>query len=711
MRRTLLPYAAAAGLVVVLSLAALASALSAGGLLEPRAFEPSGSPTARPSRGAETLSRTGRLAYWRTEPTGEHQLWVANVDGTQRRPLARIDRSSRVSFMRWSPDGGAIAYLDEGRAAVVLTLDGARVELPLPADVQRSGGRFIDLAWSTDGRKLAATARDASGQTSDVLVASAAGGEWRNATGLGNAFLGEWISGDDFLVQTLGGLVAVAAADGTRLRPLAGTTATSPIFGDDGRIYFLAGRIAPTVRDQTVPVINAAGARVWSTTIDGDLQPETSGTYDDVRLAGRWADGRYLAYAGASVALAFLGPSGPELLSSSVGVVERVVLSADRRTAIAFSGARIIRYDLGRPDAPTVLLDGVLQADAWFPRTVVPARASPSPSPVTAPPARYAFALAGLLWVTDATGETRAIRRLQGAGDERSFRRVGAAPLPQWSPGGERLLYFDFPSGFAGAVYITAPNGSAPVRLSDADATGPWPAWTADGNVALATLVSSRDSASFGADGEVRVVTASGARVATFRGREVAIGGGRTFLIDNGKLDPTAQTRAGHAIVEVLADGARRTITDASALAAAARSVAPVAAPQQLSALSASADGTYLAVRLSSANASGPVAFLIVRASDGAPTLVMPGQLVSDIRWSPAGHLVGLTTGLAAIRDAAAPAEPLASQTDGRFAGWSPDGTWFYVARDAGLFAYPVAGGVRSGRLSPIGVPVSAARP
>ena len=42
----------------------------------------------------------------------------------------------------------------------------------------------------------------------------------------------------------------------------------------------------------------------------------------------------------------------------------------------------------------------------------------------------------------------------------------------------------------------------------------------------------------------------------------------------------------------------------------------------------------------------------------------------------------------------------------GRFAGWSPDGKWFYVARDTGLYAQPLAGGELV-RISALGVPVS----
>ncbi len=52
----------------------------------------------------------------------------------------------------------------------------------------------------------------------------------------------------------------------------------------------------------------------------------------------------------------------------------------------------------------------------------------------------------------------------------------------------------------------------------------------------------------------------------------------------------------------------------------------------------------------------------------------------------------------------------VATVGEGRFAGWSPDGDRFYVARDSGLYAVPLAGGDPVW-LSALGVPVSAVRP
>jgi len=118
MRRSLAPYAITATLVVVVSIAVLAGALATGGLLEERVVaDASPAPTA--TRAPVELSRAGRITYWRTDPSGGNQLWVANIDGSQRRAIAKTDALSGVTATRWSPDGesiGKAAHLGPCRA-------------------------------------------------------------------------------------------------------------------------------------------------------------------------------------------------------------------------------------------------------------------------------------------------------------------------------------------------------------------------------------------------------------------------------------------------------------------------------------------------------------------------------------------------------------------------------------------------------------------
>lgn len=706
MRRSLAPYAITAALVVVVSIAVLASALATGGLLEER-IGANASPTPTTTRAPIELSRAGRIAYWRTDPSGGNQLWVANIDGGQRRAIAKTDALSGVTATRWSPDGESIAYLDRGGQSVaVQRLDGSHVDLPLPPALVTAASRFIDLDWSTDSRSLAATQRDAGSQETDVYVALVTGGVWRNVTLLRNAFLSQWISADELLVHTGNGLIAVQRVDGSRLRPLTAQVATSPFLADDGRVYYFAGQVSPAVRDATVPVINAGQARVWSLTLDGgDIRQETAQAYDDVRLVARWPDGRFVVHQGASTALAFLANGQPPI-DTTLGVVDRVAFSPDRRTAIGLTGTRIFRYDTAQPATPVVLLSDVVQPDAWYPQTVTIARSSPAPA-AARPTGRYTFALGGLLWAMDATGGVRLLRQLQAS--DVDLRPLSGVAIPQWSPRGDRILYFDLLArSFAGAVFVTDVTGTGG-RLSDQDPAGPFPAWTPDGNVAYTDLVGTFGSAGFGADGEVRIVTpTNGTRVTTYHAREVAFGGGKTYLIDNGKVNVPLQTGTDHAILETTPTGTRTVATAASLSAGTQFGAAQQLL--QLSMLGSSADGAFLSVRMSPATASVGFIFAVIRAADGAPTLQVPGQDVADIRWSPNGHLTGMTlANIPVVRDADTGAI-VASATSGRFAGWSPDGKWFYVARDTGLYAQLLSGG-EPVRISALGVPVSTTTP
>jgi hypothetical protein len=309
------------------------------------------------------------------------------------------------------------------------------------------------------------------------------------------------------------------------------------------------------------------------------------------------------------------------------------------------------------------------------------------------------------VWATDAQGTPRRIATLDT--DDRSLRRLSGSAIPQWSPLGDRILYFDVRgNSFAGTALVADLSGVTR-RMGDPQlAVDPFPTWTPDGYVAYAILSGSRDSATFGADGQLFIaLPSSGGSVAQYAGREAAFGGGKTYLIDNGRT-LTAQTRVDHAVLEVTGAATRRTVVTAPVLGTRA---AAVSGPLQLSALGASADGATLSVRINPVTGSTGFFYVFFQAADGKPTLVLPGESVSDVRWSPKGHLVGMTIGRPIVRDAET-GIVVATAGEGRFAGWSPDGSWFYVARDTGLFAVPLAGGDPV-RIFAFGVPVSATAP
>jgi hypothetical protein len=195
--------------------------------------------------------------------------------------------------------------------------------------------------------------------------------------------------------------------------------------------------------------------------------------------------------------------------------------------------------------------------------------------------------------------------------------------------------------------------------------------------------------------------------VTTYHAREVAFGGGKTYLIDNGKLNLPLQTRTEHSILESTPTGTRTVATTADLSAGTQFGVTPLL---QLSMLGSSADGTILSVRISPAVGNVGFIFATFRASDGQLKIQAPGQAIADFRWAPSGHLAGMTLGNIPVVQDADTGMIVASATSGRFAGWSPDGTWFYVARETGLYAQLLSGGDPV-RISPLGVSVSTTTP
>ncbi|HYK97041.1 MAG TPA: hypothetical protein VEU77_01480, partial [Candidatus Acidoferrales bacterium] len=91
---------------------------------------------------------------------------------------------------------------------------------------------------------------------------------------------------------------------------------------------------------------------------------------------------------------------------------------------------------------------------------------------------------------------------------------------------------------------------------------------------------------------------------------------------------------------------------------------------------------------------------------------------ITDESWMPGGRLVGYTITTtqpgssprqrAVVRDA--DTGDVVLEQDGRFAGWSPDGAWTYLAKSDGLYARRLAGG-EAVRFSSLGVFVSTTKP
>lgn len=319
-------------------------------------------------RAAPALSATGRLAYWRQNPAGAFVLSAANFDGSGARPLLTLPpNASRPFGTRWTGDGKAVSYVSD-LGITVVTLDGVRSEFDLPAATRDAGFRVVDQRWSPSGAKVAATVFRSTDGKSDVFLATRDRRDFTRPADLGTAFAADWLNEDEVLFESTSGAIGTVREDG-RVRKLVDQTGASPLL-ENGRIFFLAGPITFTGDASGIFVNNPS---VWSVGVDGTgaRREDRLGVGGDLRLDGRWPDGRYLVHVFRDSTQWLAGTRLISLTSSTL--LRRVVVSADRRSAIGFGGARLVRIDLARgltPDesAFVVLLDGIVGADAWVPR-------------------------------------------------------------------------------------------------------------------------------------------------------------------------------------------------------------------------------------------------------------------------------------------------------------------------------------------------------
>ena len=727
--RGLLPYALVSALVVVASVVAIV--VSTGSTPADPTAAATASPTAAASASRQAvtdLSATGRLAYWRAEPNGDHLLWVANADNSRRRSVAKTDTPNAVAKTKWSVDGNSIAYVEGGIRLVVVRIDGATTtSYTLAPELRADSYRIVDHRFSPSGTRIAATVQRQTGSQSDVYVA-AANGTWTRITTVEDAIAGDWLDEDELLVQTTGGVISAVRATGTnQFRPLTGLQASSPVVGSDGRIHFLAGRVTQFA-GATETFVFAAAANVWSMTADGtDVRRELAPPdQDSLRLDGTWSTG-YLYHRGTNPAQLVIG-SIPILLPSNAGLIERIAVSPDKRYAIGFAGTTVVRVDItpaGLAPNAVLLLGSIDSGDVWFPRTVPLARAAVTPR-VDAPAVRYVFALGGNVWTMGPDGVASILRT--GVSNAQTQRRF-IIPLPQWSPAGDRILTVESLGTGASALQlipVTIDRAGKVTRLTALSSVAPAVTWSPDGSqiAAVALPASSQDPSILQSELTVRVMSAEGAPGQAIPGREVAWAKPGLFVLTNGTIRASDRARDEQAI-ELWAGTQKRTVTTAARIIGDARAQAPSATKgiTSVSNITAASDGTFAAVRVTFLGTTATPFLVLLRASDGAATQYVLGDRIADEAWSPARALIGYTNTVGGLGIPGSPTEskPVATvrdpatgtvlaEVDGRFAGWSPDGAWFYVATSGGLYTRQLAGGAPV-RVSGVGVPVSITKP
>ena len=698
--RGLVPYAIAAVLVAAGSSLAVVSTVHHVAT-DSRATA-SITPTPSGARAAD-LSRVSRLAFWR-----DGKLWISNLDGSLRRSIASTEDIRRVSLTRWTSDGAAVAFVDAGFAITVVTQDGTRTDVGLPFDLRVAGYRIADLRWSPDGRRAAVTLLRPNDGRSDAFVVDLdqAKPAFARATTLEDLFASDWISNEEFLAYTATGVIGIVKAQGQdQVRLLTGATGVSPVIGPEGRVHFLVGRVSLS-RDPSLAYVTVVRASPWSAATDGsDVRRESSWEVSDIRLDARLPDGHYLVHRGSTAPIATV-TDDVQNLPANAGVIERVRVSPDGRSAYGFTPERIVRIDLtklGPPaatqaanDAVTVFLDTSGEADVWFPPRLSLARGGER-SPA-APAARYAFQLGGHVWQMEG-GVASLVR-------PGPLARRTPTPTPRWAPGGEHVLVLEQAGPSASPSTLTAlaidRSGTA-TRLTGSVGAGRSFAWSPTG-AEIAIAVDKRGVSGLASDAqlEIRFFDPSGrATRAALAASEVAWTPSGIYLLADGTVQ------------RVVGDAPARAIVAKDRLVNDPRAEPSRVVASSLGGLDAAADGSLVSVRLQLQDAAATNrSYVVLIGADGAPVQYLRGDNLSDAAWSPAKALLGYTLDVRTTSERAvvfSPADGKAIATaDGRFAGWSPDGQWYFVGRVTGLFAYRVSGGDPV-RVGPVGLPMSAA--
>jgi hypothetical protein len=516
------------------------------------------------------------------------------------------------------------------------------------------------------------------------------------------------------------------AAGRDQLRPLTGLTGATPLLADDGRIHFLAGRVAP-LGTSTDTLVYSSFSSIYSMTADGeDLRREpVTLDPDNFRLDGQWPGG-YLLHRGTNPAQLAIAKGGIDL-PTTAGLIERLQASSDKKFAIGFAGTNLVHLDIaptGATGSAVVLLGAVSQGDAWFPRTA--SLASLTPAHVDVPAARYVFALGKHLWSMGTDGAPTLLRASNA--NAQTLSRF-TLPPPTWSPAGDRVLTTESLSSGAFAfqlIAVSIARDGTVHRYTTPSSISPGPTWSPDGTQLLVVSLpaASTDPIVLNSDLSLSVIdTVSGTVARAIPGREGVWTKAGIVVLSNGTVRASDRARDGQAL-EIWSGTQSRQITTIATLVAplfagaepTAQTPLTVRGITQTVGLSASPDGAYLAVHLNFLGAAPSSIFTLVRASDGTATMIGSGAAVSDEAWASTSRYIGYT------QTAAAPgAEPHATVRDastgvvtmdlaGRFAGWSPDGLWVYIARADGLYARRLAGG-DAVRFSSIGVVLSATKP
>lgn len=677
------------------------------------------------------LSPTGRLAYWRPSPGDEQELWVADLEGHRRFPIATMPKKTDPELTRWSPDGDSVAWHADGEVHVV-RLDRTRATVSVPEDLRESRWRPVVLEWSPDSGRLAATLRPAGGMgnEADVFLAELdrTATTWRRLTRTGDSLVSQWLDDGKLLVETTSATVGVLSIGGREpMRPISAMSLVSPRIGPDGRIWAFGGRRA----GQGLFSGPVAAGTVWSMTVDGDdVRRMSSVERDQGRLHAFLPDGRPLI--GVPGAIFVVGDEAV-LFPWRTGGVRRVVVAQDGRHTVALTETRILRAHVVRiprslgsladtSDATSVVLDGVRAPDVWFPSRPIPLARS---GRTAGPREQLLFTLARTLWRLGPDGDIRPV--LANAADQ--WGNASAVSADGRVIAASTNVRRTSDGRYEPHTVIVDTDGAWRTSLSGYAPPG---AWSHDGS----RLLLSRSDGGTGRWWLDEVETETWATVARYergRGAFTAVG---LALVGEGRPHPAAGqsgwARVGQPLEVVTATGRRR-ITDADTLVRHPLAVDLLSArgPDSdllpaITDVRPSPSGSHALVSLALVGADGGHRSglqLLIDASTGeplAPIRAPAGYGFWDHpAWSPSAEMLAVTRTQVGSRSSAETATAVVMDRSGRavleragrFAGWSHDGQRVYLARPEGLFEMRLDGDGET-RVSALGVaPVTATRP
>ena len=451
-------------------------------------------------------------------------VYIANIDGTDVRPLTPPDPIVDDYRPQWSPDGQRIAFSrgTGGGASNIFTVRPDGTGLEQLTEETTTGNSFP--TWSPDGDQIVFNATRERGP--EIWIMNADGSDERPVTrdpAAATAISPQWASGDRIVFRSLRHTpdeLYTVRADGTELTRVTNDSDASvaPTWSPDAeRIAFSMPRGVPCVgivcpgqlwvmdadgsdahriTDVPFPVFfpdyfpradvreprgnriaftsNRTGtAQIWMMNADGSHQSQVthSAPMEDIQPEFS-PDGRRIAFSRAVPA----SYESANLVSSEIWVVDADGTDEERLATapgtINFRpqwspNGREILFVRGTP-AQLPFDIWRMDADGKNQRQVTTNGASTYPT--WSPDGKQIAFLSGLqVWVMDADGA-----------NAHQITTVGPNYVPSWAPG-SRILFSSTRDGSGRQIYVMDPDGSNQTRLAFTDGEDKMPTWSPDG--------------------------------------------------------------------------------------------------------------------------------------------------------------------------------------------------------------------------------------